>query len=44
MAGRAKTVRLFPFVTAEVPQFDLQRTAQFGMLPPVYLRACQKTR
>ena len=37
MAGRAKTRRLFPFVSSEIPDFELDRVLQFGTLPPVYL-------
>jgi predicted AAA+ superfamily ATPase len=35
MAGRAKTCTLGPFVSAEVPELDLDRALLFGMLPPV---------
>ncbi len=37
MAGRAKTMGLFPFVTAELPDFDFARALQYGTLPPIYL-------
>lgn len=37
MAGRAKSLRLFPFVSAEIEDFDLKRALNFGTLPPVYL-------
>jgi len=37
MAGRARTRRLLPFVSAEIEDFDLQRAIEFGTLPPVYL-------
>lgn len=37
MAGRARTRRLLPFVSAELERFDLQRALRFGTLPPVYL-------
>jgi predicted AAA+ superfamily ATPase len=38
MAGRARTRRLFPFVSAEVPISDesLARVLSFGLLPPIY--------
>jgi predicted AAA+ superfamily ATPase len=36
MAGRAKTVRLLPFVSAEVPDFDLDKVLLYGTLPPIY--------
>lgn len=37
MAGRARTRRLQPFVSAELENFDLQRALTHGTLPPVYL-------
>lgn len=37
MAGRAKTRRLFPFVSAEIPDFNLERVLLYGTLPPFYL-------
>ena len=37
MAGRAKTRLLFPFVSAEIEHWDLDRAMRFGMLPPVLL-------
>lgn len=37
MAGRAKTRRLFPFVSAEVPDFNLEQVLLYGTLPPFYL-------
>jgi len=37
MAGRAKVKYLHPFVSAEVPDFDLDRVLLYGLLPPVYL-------
>jgi predicted AAA+ superfamily ATPase len=37
MAGRAKIIYLHPFVSAEVPNFDLDRTLLYGQLPPIYL-------
>ena len=42
MAGRAKFLRLFPFVTPEIlispgSRIDLDKILNFGMLPPVYL-------
>ena len=37
MAGRAKVIYLHPFVSAEVPDFDLDRVLLYGLLPPVYL-------
>lgn len=37
LGGRAYPVYLFPFVTAELPDFDLQHALQYGMLPPHYL-------
>jgi predicted AAA+ superfamily ATPase len=35
MAGRARSVYLHPFVTAELEGYSLERTLSFGMLPPV---------
>jgi predicted AAA+ superfamily ATPase len=37
MAGRAKVHYLHPFVSAEVPDFDLDKILLYGLLPPVYL-------
>ena len=37
MAGRARTRLLSPFVSAELPALDLEKTLTFGMLPPVQL-------
>jgi predicted AAA+ superfamily ATPase len=37
MAGRAKTRLLYPFVSHELPHWDLFRALRFGMLPPVVL-------
>lgn len=37
LGGRALPVYLFPFVTAEIPDFDLQHAIEYGMLPPHYL-------
>ena len=37
MAGRARQRRLWPFVSAELPGFQLDKALQFGMLPPVCL-------
>jgi len=38
MAGRAKTMHLYPFTSSELgPSFDLDRALRFGTLPPVYL-------
>jgi predicted AAA+ superfamily ATPase len=36
MAGRARSLRLYPFVSAEVGAFDLNRVLTFGMLPPIF--------
>jgi predicted AAA+ superfamily ATPase len=35
MAGRARTRHLFPFVSAELKDWQLDRALRFGMLPPV---------
>lgn len=37
LAGRARQAELFPLVTAEIPDFKLERYLQFGGLPMVYL-------
>jgi predicted AAA+ superfamily ATPase len=37
MAGRARTRLISPFVSRELPGFDLHRALEFGMLPPVTL-------
>jgi predicted AAA+ superfamily ATPase len=37
MAGRARTRLISPFVSSELPGFDLHRALEFGMLPPVAL-------
>lgn len=37
LGGRAYPVFLFPLVSAEIPDFDVDRAVQFGMLPPHYL-------
>lgn len=35
--GRAFPIYLFPFVSPEIPNFDLDRAVSVGMLPPHYL-------
>lgn len=37
LGGRAFPVFLFPFVSAELSDFDLQHAVSYGMLPPHYL-------
>lgn len=37
LGGRAYPVYLFPFVSAELPELDLQQAINYGMLPPHYL-------
>lgn len=37
MAGRAKQMIFYPFVSAEIPDFKIEDVVQFGTLPPVYL-------
>lgn len=37
LGGRAYPVYLFPFVSAELDDFDLQKAINYGMLPPHYL-------
>ena len=36
LGGRAATMTLHPFVSAELPELELSRVLQFGLLPPVY--------
>ena len=37
LGGRAYPVYLFPFVSAEIPNFDIDHAVNYGMLPPHYL-------
>lgn len=37
LGGRAYPVYLFPFVSAEIPDFNLDKAINYGMLPPHYL-------
>lgn len=37
LGGRAYPIYLFPFVSAELPDFNLQQAIDYGMLPPHYL-------
>ena len=37
LGGRAYPVYLFPFVSVELPDFNLQQAINYGMLPPHYL-------
>lgn len=37
LGGRAYPVYLYPFVSAEIPDFDIDRAINYGMLPPHYL-------
>lgn len=37
LGGRAYPVCLYPLVSAEIPDFDLDRALSFGTLPPHYL-------
>lgn len=36
LGGRAYPMYLFPFVSAEIPDFNLQQAVNYGMLPPHY--------
>lgn len=36
LGGRARTRRLFPFVSAEVPNWDLMRAINVGGIPSIY--------
>ncbi len=37
LGGRAFPVYLYPFVSAEIPDFDIDRAVSYGMIPPHYL-------
>lgn len=37
LGGRAYPFYLYPFVSAEIPDFDLQHALTYGLLPPHYL-------
>ena len=37
LGGRALPVYLYPLVSAEIPDFDIDRAVNYGMLPPHYL-------
>lgn len=37
LGGRAFPVYLYPFVSAEIPDFDIDRAVTYGMIPPHYL-------
>lgn len=37
LGGRAYPVYLYPFVSAEIPEFDIDRAVTYGMIPPHYL-------
>ena len=37
LGGRAYPVHLFPLVSCEIPNFDLDHAVTYGMLPPHYL-------
>lgn len=37
LGGRALPVYLFPFVSAEIPDLDIDRAVSYGMIPPHYL-------
>ncbi len=36
LGGRARTRHLFPLASHEIPEFDITRACNFGMLPPIY--------
>ena len=36
LGGRARVKRLHPFVSAELPDWSLERVARFGTLPPIH--------
>ena len=37
LGGRAFPVYLYPFVSSEIPDFDIDRAVTYGMIPPHYL-------
>ena len=37
LGGRALPIYLYPLVSAEIPDFDIDRAVNYGMLPPYYL-------
>ena len=37
LGGRAYPVYLYPFVSFEIPEFDIDRAVTYGMIPPHYL-------
>ena len=37
LGGRAFPMYLYPFVSAEIPEFDIDRAVNYGMIPPHYL-------
>ncbi len=37
LGGRAMPIYLYPFVSAEIENFDIDRAVNYGMLPPHYL-------
>ena len=37
LGGRALPVYLYPFVSAEIPDFDIDRAVNYGTIPPHYL-------
>ena len=37
LGGRAFPVYLYPFVSAEIPDFNIDRAVNYGMIPPHYL-------
>ena len=37
LGGRAFLVYLYPFVSSEIPDFDIDRAVTYGMIPPHYL-------
>ena len=37
LGGRALPVYLYPLVSAEIPNFDIDRALNYGMIPPHYL-------
>lgn len=37
LGGRAFPVYLYPFVSAEIPEFDIDHAVVYGMIPPHYL-------
>jgi len=36
LGGRARTRRLYPLISAEIPEWNIERAARYGTLPPIW--------